>query len=133
MMTTCPSHTGNLLGNMLNMPPAQLWQHAAIIIKHFRQTFDPAVPRYIQGKIINSHTDIKVKLYISAPRITWACFMANFDVLSEFDLVGLRTIIHYVAYPFILLMLDIMCFHFLSGTIRIATFTIEEISFTFFA
>ncbi|KAK9504230.1 hypothetical protein O3M35_010608 [Rhynocoris fuscipes] len=67
MMTTCPSHTGNLLGNMLNMPPAQLWQHASVIIKHFRQTFDPAVPRYIQ----ELYKQVWLRLNSVLPRCLW--------------------------------------------------------------
>lgn len=49
-MSTCPSHTGKLLKQLLEVSATQLWPHVDVIIKHFRNTLEPNVPRYIQGK-----------------------------------------------------------------------------------
>lgn len=53
MMTVYPSHTGQVLGNLLDLPPSDLWEFAPVIMKHFRQALDQSVPRYIQGNFFS--------------------------------------------------------------------------------
>lgn len=51
LMTTYPAHSGMVLGNMLEVPPCDLWQYAYVVMRHFRRALDPTVPRYIQGEL----------------------------------------------------------------------------------
>ncbi|CAB0002154.1 unnamed protein product [Nesidiocoris tenuis] len=67
LMTSRPSHTGRLLGSMLETPPAKLWKFAPIIIKHFRQALEPTVPRYIQ----ELYKQVWLRLNSVLPRCLW--------------------------------------------------------------
>ncbi|KAF6206701.1 hypothetical protein GE061_017937 [Apolygus lucorum] len=77
LMTTRPSHTGRLLGNMLETPPAHLWKFAPIIIKHFRKALEPTVPRYIQ----ELYKQVWLRLNSVLPRCLWV--MTTNALLSD--------------------------------------------------
>lgn len=67
LMNLCPSHTGQVLGNMLDLPPSNLWQFAPIVMKHLRRTLDPSVPRYIQ----ELYKQVWLRLNSVLPRCLW--------------------------------------------------------------
>ncbi|CAH1402206.1 unnamed protein product [Nezara viridula] len=67
MMTVCPSHTGQVLGNLLDLPPSDLWEFAPVIMKHFRQALDQSVPRYIQ----ELYKQVWLRLNSVLPRCLW--------------------------------------------------------------
>lgn len=46
----CPSHTSKILKQLLDLPATQLWTHSETVVRHFRDTLDPLVPSYVQGR-----------------------------------------------------------------------------------
>ncbi|XP_054258735.1 integrator complex subunit 2 [Macrosteles quadrilineatus] len=73
-MSTCPSHTGKLLKQLLEVSATQLWPHVDVIIKHFRNTLEPNVPRYIQ----ELYRQVWLKLNTVLPRCLWVKTISAF-------------------------------------------------------
>ncbi|CAH0382391.1 unnamed protein product [Bemisia tabaci] len=67
VMATCPSHTSQLLMQLLSMLPTQIWSYAHTIIAHFRNILDPGVPRHVQ----ELYKQVWLKLNTVLPRCLW--------------------------------------------------------------
>ncbi|XP_015518272.1 integrator complex subunit 2 isoform X1 [Neodiprion virginianus] len=64
---TCPSRTGRLLRQLIDMKPTDIWPHAETIIHFFKAILDNKVPRYIQ----ELYKQVWLRLNTVLPRCLW--------------------------------------------------------------